>query len=421
MKEKTGNIIKLALFTVALGAFAGLVIWCFLKATAFCTDLLWVRLPEASQIPFIVVIVCAAGGLFTGIMHKLFGDYPEELSVVMGKIKKDKYYDYRPMPVMLVSAFIPLVLGASVGPEAGLTGIIAGLCYWVGDNVTYARQNAFMFSEIGEAVTLGQLFHSPLFGIFAVEEDKDDETGGISRMSKGSRLLFYGLSTAASFIIVGILNRLFGAAMEGFPSFDEVVSSENDYFMLLIYIPAGLILYGIFELCEKLTKGIGKSLPVIFKETLCGIAVGFMGLFFPFVMFSGEEQMGELIAGIVSYAPLMLAGICLLKIFMTTFCLNLGLKGGHFFPLIFACTCMGYAIAGFAFADAGPHAAFASACVTATVMGAQLKKAFAASLLLLLCFPVKALLWIFLCAVIGKSLAAFIENIMKNKEGKEYA
>jgi H+/Cl- antiporter ClcA len=90
MKEKTGNIIKLALFTVALGAFAGLVIWCFLKATAFCTDLLWVRLPEASQIPFIVVIVCAAGGLFTGIMHKLFGDYPEELSVVMGKIKKDK-------------------------------------------------------------------------------------------------------------------------------------------------------------------------------------------------------------------------------------------------------------------------------------------------------------------------------------------
>lgn len=55
------------------------------------------------------------------------GDYPEELNVVLGKIKRDKHYDYKPMGVILVCAFIPLVIGASVGPEAGLTGIIAGL------------------------------------------------------------------------------------------------------------------------------------------------------------------------------------------------------------------------------------------------------------------------------------------------------
>ena len=43
--------------------------------------------------------------------------------------------------VMLICAFIPLVFGASVGPEAGLTGIIAALCYWIGDNVSYAKQD----------------------------------------------------------------------------------------------------------------------------------------------------------------------------------------------------------------------------------------------------------------------------------------
>ena len=76
----------------------------------------------------------------------------------MEKLQTEKYYDYRPIVPMLICAFIPLVCCSSVGPEAGLTGIIAALCYWVGDNVTYAKEHAQEFSQIGEAVTLGQLF-----------------------------------------------------------------------------------------------------------------------------------------------------------------------------------------------------------------------------------------------------------------------
>ena len=68
---------------------------------------------------------------------------------------------------------------------------------------------------------------------------------------------------------------------------------------------------------------------------------------------------------------------------------------------------MGMGIASIAFAaEPGLHAAFAAAAVCATVLGAQLKKPVAVSLLLLLCFPVRALFCIFLCAVIGKSAAS---------------
>ena len=45
---------------------------------------------------------------------------------------------------MLLCALLPLLLGASVGPEAGLTGIIAALCYWVGDNVTLGAGSVLM-------------------------------------------------------------------------------------------------------------------------------------------------------------------------------------------------------------------------------------------------------------------------------------
>ncbi|MCR5409569.1 MAG: chloride channel protein [Lachnospiraceae bacterium] len=406
MKEKIINTSKLLLFTALLGAVAGLLIWCFLKAVSFATGLLWEVLPKVTGSDLTVLIPCVLGGLLLGIIHKYSGDYPEELSVVMGRIKSEKWYDYHHMPALLACAFIPLILGSSVGPEAGLTGIIAALCYWVGDNVTYAKKNSAVFSQIGEAVTLGQLFHSPLFGILEVEEGEDDKVGDMpGGLSKGNKFLLYGVSTMAGFLTAGVMDRFFGAAMEGFPSFDKVTVTGPDHLMILIYLPAGLILYVLFESCEKLTAYIGGRLPVILKETICGAAIGIMGIALPVVMFSGEEQMADLMGTFTSYSPYFLMAAALIKILMTAFCINLGMKGGHFFPLIFACTLTGFALTGFVFADPASHAAFAAAAVTSTVLGAQLKKPLAVTLLLLLCFPVKAIPWIFLCAAVGKCVA----------------
>ncbi len=400
------NRIRFLIFTALLGAFAGAVIWCFLKAVSICTGLIWNRLPSVTGISWSPLVVCIAGGLIVGLLHRCFGDYPDELQDVMGKIKKDRYYDYHPMGIMLVCAFFPLVCGASVGPEAGLTGIIAALCYWVGDNVTFAKNNTDMFSEIGEAVTLGQLFHSPLFGIMAVEESEGGtDENPVKGLSKGNKLLLYGISTVSGLFTAFILNELFGAAMGGFPAFSDVPAGKDDYLTSLIYIPAGILLYEIFELSEKCLKGLSGRIPVIVKETLCATITGVIGIVLPMAAFSGEEEMGELMVSFVSYSPLFLAGICIIKILLTVFCINFGMKGGHFFPLIFACTSMGMALSSLCFSgDPLSHAAFAAATVTAVVLGAQLKKPFTVSLLLLLCFPVKILFWIFLCAVLGSRI-----------------
>ena len=402
-KSKTANGLKTAILTVILGGVAGAVIWCFLKAVGACAALYRSTIPSDGSVSYIPALICMAGGLIVGIIHRKYGDYPETLSVVITKIKKDKYYDYRPIIPMLICAFIPLACLASVGPEAGLTGIIAALCYWVGDNVTFAKECSAEFSEIGEAVTLGQLFHSPLFGIFAVEEG-DDSPSVIPALSKGQKLLYYGLSTVTSFLVVEVLNSFFGKAMEGFPSFSEQAVSGSDYASALLYIPAGFLIYLLYEFFEKVTGSAGKHIPVILKETLCGLVIGFAILVVPMAMSSGEEEMAKLMESFSDYAPVALIALCLIKLFMTSLCINFGMKGGHFFPLIFACTCMGFALTGFIFAEPAGHAAFASAVVCATALGAQLKKPFAVSLLLLLCFPVRLLLFIFVCAAIGSRL-----------------
>lgn len=410
------NNILMFIFTAALGAAAGGVIWCFMKAVGACTALFWEVIPESAGSPVVTVFICAAGGLALGFLHKRFGSLPDELPVVMSRIKKDKHYDYRNMPGILICAFIPLVLGASVGPEAGLVGIIAGLCYWIGDNVTYAKNHTDEFSEIGEAVTLGQIFRSPLFGIFAVEES---EQGGDSgpMLPKPMKLLYYGISTAVSFLVIGVLNNCFGAAMGGFPRFSEFSIEAGDYLLMLLYIPVGVALYLWFEFSEKLTEKAALMVPDIVREIIAGAAIGVSGLFIPMILFSGEESMGELMDVFGLYTPAFLILICVLKVLMTAFCIRFGWKGGHFFPLIFACSCMGFALPMLIFADPGPHAVFAAGVITAATLGAQMKKPLAVTLLLLLCFPVRMLFWVFLAALAGSRLALLLKKSAEKMNG----
>ena len=408
-KTTLKNIGTVVVLTLCLGAAAGLVLWLFLQAVALGTGFVWRFLPAHTGGRWITVPLCTLGGFLTGLLHRQFGDYPESLDVVMGKVKREKYYDYRPMAVMLGCALLPLIFGASVGPEAGLTGIIAGLCYWVGDNVGFARQNATLYSELGEAVTLGQIFHMPLFGILAVEEEPSED-GSLPALPKLTKLVYYGLSMAASFLVIAGLNSLFHTSLEGFPSFSAVSSSVRDYLLVLLYIPVGLLMYGLFEAAEELAQIGAERFPIVWREAAGGLVIGLMGLVAPIVLFSGEEQMAELMQTFGRYTPWLLIGISVLKLVMTAFCLRFGMKGGHFFPLIFACVCMGFGLAMLVFRDPAEHVVFAAGVVTAAALGAQLKKPLAVSVLMLLCFPPRLLFWIFLAAAVSGRLAQFLNR-----------
>ena len=80
MKISPANEIRLGLLTVLLGAFCGAVVWLFLRVLGICTGFIWETIPAKAGFTYLPVLICA---------------------------------------------FLPLVFGASAGPEAGLTGIIA--------------------------------------------------------------------------------------------------------------------------------------------------------------------------------------------------------------------------------------------------------------------------------------------------------
>lgn len=402
MRKKIKNQIYLAVFCALIGAFAGAIIWGFLKAMAEGMAFIWEWVPERVSIPYYTVIVCTVGAALIGLFRKKYGDYPEELSVVLGKVKREKRYEYKNMIVMLLAALFPLVLGSSVGPESGLAGIIVGLCYWAGDNLKFAHKNAKEYSEIGMAVTLSVLFHSPLFGIFAVEETEEDDV--VFQLSRSSKLFVYGLALAAGTGIYMALSSVFGAGLSGVPSFPAAEPEGKDFMMLVVYIIAGCVLAKFYEITHHAGQVAAGKIPGILREAIGGLCLGATGTLVPAVMFSGEEQMAELMTEYTYYLPWMLIGVAFLKVLLTNICIQMGLKGGHFFPVIFAGVCLGYGIAMCAFSESAGHVVFAAAIVTATMLGGTMKKPLAVTMLLLICFPVKMFVWILLAAAVGSKL-----------------
>lgn len=414
MNKSIKNSLYLILFCAILGAVAGGVIWAFLKVMSLGIAFLWEWLPAHVPIPYYTVAVCTAGGALIGCFRWKFGDYPEELDVVMGKVKAEKAYDYSNMPVLLLSALMPLLLGSSIGPEAGLTGVIVGLCYWVGDNLSFARQNAKEYSQVGAAVTLSVLFRSPLFGVFAVEEENQEKE--ITALPGTMKLFLYGLAAAAGTGCYLLLSEVFGAGLSAMPSFPEMQPGALDYLMLAVYILLGCILAKFYFITHGAAKLAAGKFPAIVKETAGGLCLGVLGMTVPALMFSGEEAMGGLIAEYKSYLPLALVAIAFLKVLLTNICIQTGLKGGHFFPIIFAGVCLGYAVAMLVFGNAEGHVVFAAATVTAALLGGIMKKPLAVTVLLFLCFPVRLFLWIFLAAAAG---SFFSGSFLKAPEGTE--
>ena len=395
------NQLTLWLFCALIGAAAGALVWILLKILAVGTEFLWNWIPSKNTSPYDTLFVCVIGAAVIGIFRKVFGDYPEDLETVMEKVRAEKRYEYKNMPVMMVAALLPLLIGSSVGPEAGLTGIIVGLCYWAGDNLKFAGQNTRNYSQVGIAVSMSVLFHAPLFGIFEVEENSDEP---LAALTKGSKLWIYGIALAAGTGIYGGLSALFGAALSGFPSFDVVEIQKIDYLLMILYILCGLLLAYFYQSTHKLSKNISTRFPAVMKEIFAGLVLGITGTFFPVLMFSGEEQMGTLMETYTSYLPLTLIGIAFFKLLLTNVCIQFGLKGGHFFPVIFAGVCMGYGVAMLTCGPDGGHVVFGAAIVTASLLGGIMKKPLAVTMLLFLCFPVKMFIWIFVAALIGSKL-----------------
>lgn len=197
-----------------------------------------------------------------------------------------------------------------------------------------------------------------------------------------------------------LFNHYFGKVSEGFPSFEGVKPDRWDLAMMIVYLISGVLLGLFFEKSETWMEKLSKIIPPVLSEILAGLILGCVVAYLPAVQFSGESQMAILMTDYAKYAPLAMIGIAFLKILITNMCIHMGLKGGHFFPVIFSAVCLGYGISLLVFPLDVAHATFAAAITTAATLSVSLRKPLAVTCLLFLCFPIQMGVWIFLAAIL---------------------
>ncbi len=379
--RKLRNNAILLIYTILIGTIAGCIIWSFIKVMNLGIQFFWEYLPGLINFKYYTILVCLIGGLLIGLWKHKFGDSPEELETVIEKVKTKHRYPYQDIFPNIISALLPLIAGASVGPEAGLTGIIAGLCTWAGDKLKRFNTELEELTSIGVTATLGTIFVSPMFGFVEPLENEEE-----SKLPKTSKNILYFAAILSSFGIFVFLNHI-THTKTGLHSLGTTSLANLNYPYLILLVIIGIVLAYFHFLSNKAIKKIFRNIEdrFILKGIVGGLILGIMGTVLPLTMFSGEHQIYILLENGIEVNLIILILTSVMKIVLTSICIETGLKGGQFFPLIFSGIAMGYAMSILLKMDP----IISMAVVTTSFLANILKKPIAVVLLLIILFPAK--------------------------------
>lgn len=403
MKERLQRIKRgflFLFFALSLGGMAGGIVWVFLLLMNGGLFLLWDFIPSIVSVPWYPVVCCGIGGVLIGIWQKRFGPYPESLMTVMNRISTEHHVNYDNLFAILVAALLPLVFGGSIGPEAGLTGAIAGLCYWIGDHLHYAARDVRELEKVGVSATLGVIFGAaPLLGLFSPLELSSGDTQQRA-IPKDKKLLLYCMAILGSIGVFSLLNLLIPGSGLGLPRLEApALSGVSEFLWMLPAAAIGILCGVLYQL-----SGTGVHLflrlfgnHTVWKGICCGLLLGGCGICLPYTMFSGETQMEILSESFLQmgWLTLLLTGV--LKLVVGQLCVQSGWRGGNIFPLVFSGISVG--LASSFLIPASPM--LLAAVTTASLCGYVLKKPILVILVLLLCFPISSIVILTLGAVLG--------------------
>jgi H+/Cl- antiporter ClcA len=338
---------RLLALVLLLGLISALVTFIFMALVSQGTNLLWTEAAQAVGIdtPFetalFTLLVCTSGGLLVGLLVKAFGDHTGIFFEVMREFGKTGRFDYRNAPGIVITAFVSLLSGAALGPEAPLADACGGIGTLISDKARLDEQETRTMGYSGVSGMLAAFITNPFAGALLGLESAQ---GGVTGKAAYFWVLFPSLLASAVSTVVFVF--LTGTFFETLYKFPDYTPRLVDMFYAVPLGLLGAVVGVLFMLSLQRLQQLFRELKgrVVLRGVIGGLGMGIIGALLPLTLFSGEAETADLIAQAAEIGVVMLIVIGLMKLFATSLLLATGWKGGYIFPIMFASVALGMAI-----------------------------------------------------------------------------
>ena len=179
-QAKPAAYIKLLGFVAVLGVISALVTFVFMALVHQGTVLIWEQAAAAlgMDLRLFTILVCTIGGLLVGLLVKFFGDHTGIFAEVMLEFGKSGRFDYRNAPGIVITAFVSLIAGGSLGPEAPLADASGGMGTLLADRLKLNEQETRTMGYSGVSGMLAAFITNPIGGALLGLESAQGGTGG---------------------------------------------------------------------------------------------------------------------------------------------------------------------------------------------------------------------------------------------------
>jgi len=342
-QARPGPYIKLLALVALLGLISALVTFVFITLVHHGTSLLWTEAAQALGMDqrLFTLLVCTLGGLLVGLLVKLFGDHSGIFAEVMSEFGKSGRFDYRNAPGILITGFVSLIAGASLGPEAPLADACGGIGTWAADQLKLDEKETRTAGYGGLSAMLAAFITNPFGGALLGLESAQ---GGVTGLTLYFWALFPSLlASAVATVLFVLLSGTFFETLYKFPVYTpQLVDMFYAAPLALIGAAAGLLFMFSLKSLQRLFLPMKER--VVLRGLIGGLGMGIIGALLPLTLFSGEEETSHLITHAAEIGVTMLILLALVKLFATSFVLATGWKGGYIFPIMFAGIALGLAI-----------------------------------------------------------------------------
>jgi H+/Cl- antiporter ClcA len=338
------SYIRLLVLVVLLGAISAVITFAFIALVQLGTDLVWGKIKLFSGLDprLFTLLLCTLGGLLVGLLVRWFGDITGIFAEVMLEFGRTGRFEYRHAPGMVVTSLVSLIAGASLGPEAPLADACGGTGTWLSDRLKLNDQETRSMGYSGVSGMLGAFLTSPLGGaVLGLESAK----GGTGETRKEYFWVLFPslLASAAATVVFVVLSGVFFQTLYHFPDYRPQM---NDLFFAVPLGMLGGVIGMLFLISLKRLQQFFQPMKnrLVLRGLIGGLGMGVIGALLPLTLFSGEEQIVDLMSRAAELGVAMLIILSLAKLFATSLLLATGWKGGYIFPILFASVAMGMAV-----------------------------------------------------------------------------